>query len=55
MVVEDGVRGCNPHGRVRRRLPRVEVAIKAGEVAAREFEPKAMAGVEDIARGPKVD
>jgi hypothetical protein len=55
IVVQDGVRGCNPRGRVRRWLPRVEVAIKAWEVAAGEFEPEAVTGAEDIARSPKVD
>jgi len=55
IVVEDGVRGCNPPGGVRRWLPSVKVAIKAREVAAGEFEPEAVAGAEDIARGPKVD
>ena len=55
LVVEDGVRSRNPRGGVRRQLPSVEVAIKAREVAAGEFEPEAVAGAEDIARGPKVD
>ena len=55
LVVEDGVRSCNPRGGVRRQLPSVEVAIKSREVAAGEFEPEAVAGAEDIARGPKVD
>ena len=53
--MEDGVRSRNPRGGVRRQLPSVEVAIKAREVAAGEFEPEAVAGAEDIARGPKVD
>ena len=41
--MEDGVRGFNPRGGVRRELPGVEVAIKAREVAAGEFEPEAVA------------
>jgi len=53
--VEDDVRGLNPRGGVRRELPSVEVAIKAREVAAGEFDPEAVPSAEDIARGPKIN
>lgn len=53
--MEDGVRGLIPRSGVRGELPSVEVAIEAWEVAAGKFEPEAVSGAEDIARGPKVD
>jgi len=55
LIVEDGIRGLQPRGRIRRWVPSVEVAVEAREVAARDFEAEPVTVAEDIASGPKVN
>jgi hypothetical protein len=51
-VVEDGVGGRDPLLGSGGGFPGVQVAVEAGEIAAGDFQADAVAGAEDVARGP---
>src|SRR5258705_12015626 len=54
-VVEDRLPGALPPRAGGLVLARVQVAIEAREVARRDLDADAMAGQEDVARGPEGD
>src|ERR1017187_5267568 len=54
-VVKDGVGGFD-HRRARARvLACIQVAVKAGKVAAAHLKPDSMSLQKHVARGPKID
>src|SRR5438128_7466852 len=54
-VVENGLMGGEQFSVSAEGFGTIRIAIKAGEITARDFEPDAMAGFEQVARDPKVN
>ncbi len=54
-IVKDGIGGGGPLGRSSRRFSRVQIAVEAGEVAARNLKANAVASAKDVAGRPKID
>ena len=54
-IVKNRVGGSGPFGGVGGGFAGIQVAVKAREIAAGNFQADAVAGVEDVAGGPKID
>ncbi len=54
-IVQDGVGGGGPLDGSSRRFSRVQIAVEAGEVAARNLKANAVASAKDVAGRPKID
>ena len=55
VIVQHRVKGLNILGRKPNVLPRVEIPVKTGEIAARNLQPQRMAVKKKIAGRPKIE